>query len=161
MVPGQVWLSLLSEHSEWICDAGSTAPTAIFDMPLKRTREPAACGLLIGSRWGKPSKLKSTGHGTAPTAIFDMPLDMTGIPFTIASPGSRLGIGLLVEAIVDWEWYIQEKQAVEKSRLVEEEMLSRQESRRFWWIWLELAAYIPQVQVFCITDTSELPSQED
>ena len=35
------------------------------------------------------------------------------------------------QALVDWEWDLQEKQGVEKSRLVEEEMLSWKESRRY------------------------------
>ena len=33
------------------------------------------------------------------------------------------------QTLVDWAWALQGKQAVEKSRLVEEEMLSKQESR--------------------------------
>ena len=55
---------------------------------------------------------------------------------------SRLGMGppgqtlvdwawdLQDKQAVDWAWDLQRKQAVEKSRLVEEEMLSKQESRR-------------------------------
>ena len=42
---------------------------------------------------------------------------------------SRLGTGPPGQTLVDWEWGLQDKQAVEKSRLVEEEMLLSQESR--------------------------------
>ena len=48
-------------------------------------------------------------------------------------PGQTLvdGHGPSGQTLVDWAWALQEKQAVEKSRLVEEEMLSRQESSRY------------------------------
>ena len=35
------------------------------------------------------------------------------------------------QTLVDWAWDLEGKQAAEKSRLVEEKMLSRQESRRY------------------------------
>ena len=44
---------------------------------------------------------------------------------------SRLGMGPPEQTLVDWTWDLQSKQAVEKSRLVEEKMLSRQESRQY------------------------------
>ena len=42
-----------------------------------------------------------------------------------------LALGEMEQALVDWTWVLQEKQAVEKSRLVEEEMLSWHDSRRY------------------------------
>ena len=44
---------------------------------------------------------------------------------------SRLGMGPPGQTLVDWACYLQGKQAVEKWRLVDEEMSSRQESRRY------------------------------
>ena len=42
------------------------------------------------------------------------------------------------QSLLIWEWNIQEQQAVVRWRLVDE-MLSRQEQRRYWIIWVQMA----------------------